>query len=68
MTLLESDDGAFTRSLEERSLEDLPDGDVLVRVHYSSLNYKDGMSASGHRGVTRRYPHTPGFPFVSPIT
>jgi putative YhdH/YhfP family quinone oxidoreductase len=32
----------------------------LVRVHYSSLNYKDGLSATGHRGVTKRYPHTPG--------
>jgi putative YhdH/YhfP family quinone oxidoreductase len=32
----------------------------LVRVHYSSLNYKDGLSATGHRGVTKHYPHTPG--------
>lgn len=35
-------------------------GDVLVRVHYSSLNYKDALSATGHPGVTRRYPHVPG--------
>ena len=41
-------------------MDDLPDGDLLVRVHYSSLNYKDALSATGHRGVTRRYPHTPG--------
>jgi putative YhdH/YhfP family quinone oxidoreductase len=38
----------------------LPAGEVLVRVHYSSLNYKDGLSATGHRGVTKHYPHTPG--------
>lgn len=50
----------FERRIEERSVDDLPAGDVLVRVHYSSLNYKDALSATGNRGVTRRYPHTPG--------
>jgi putative YhdH/YhfP family quinone oxidoreductase len=39
---------------------ELPVGEVLVRVGWSSLNYKDALSASGNRGVTRRYPHTPG--------
>ena len=38
----------------------LPDHDVTVRVAYSSLNYKDGLSAAGNRGVTKGYPHTPG--------
>lgn len=33
---------------------------VTIRVHYSSLNYKDALSASGNRGVTRSYPHIPG--------
>ncbi|MBN1661223.1 MAG: YhdH/YhfP family quinone oxidoreductase [Anaerolineae bacterium] len=53
-------EGEFVGRVEERAVEDLPGGDVLVRVHYSSLNYKDALSATGHRGVTRRYPHTPG--------
>jgi putative YhdH/YhfP family quinone oxidoreductase len=53
-------DSQFVRRIEERSLADLPEGDVLIRVHYSSLNYKDALSATGHRGVTRTYPHTPG--------
>lgn len=39
---------------------DLPEGDVLVRVQYSSLNFKDALSASGNKGVTRNFPHTPG--------
>src|SRR5690606_11043885 len=56
----EQPDGSFTRSIVRRSTDDLPAGDVLVRVHYSSLNYKDALSASGNRGVTRKYPHTPG--------
>ncbi len=53
-------DGAFRRSIVQRNVDDLPPGDLLIRVHYSSLNYKDALSASGNRGVTRKYPHTPG--------
>ena len=54
-----SGDG-FSRSIVERQIDDLPAGDVLIDVHYSSLNYKDGLSATGNPGVTRNYPHTPG--------
>ncbi len=50
----------YIRRVERRCIDELPAGDVLIRVHYSSLNYKDALSATGHRGVTRRYPHTPG--------
>ena len=38
----------------------LPPGEVLIRVAYSSLNYKDALSATGNPGVTRKYPHIPG--------
>lgn len=54
------DDTGFKRQVCDRSLSDLPGHDTLVRVHYSSLNYKDALSASGNKGVTKRYPHTPG--------
>ena len=47
-------------SIVEKSIDDLPEGDILVKVNYSSLNYKDALSASGAPGVTRNYPHTPG--------
>lgn len=50
----------FSISLKSFSLNDLPDSDVLIKVHYSSLNYKDALSASGNRGITKNYPHTPG--------
>lgn len=56
----EQSDGAFRRSIVTRATDDLPPGDVLVRVLYSSLNYKDALSATGNKGVTRKYPHTPG--------
>jgi len=50
----------FVRRIETRSIDDLPDGDLLVKVKYSALNYKDALSATGYKGVTRHYPHTPG--------
>ncbi len=56
----EGEGKTFTRSIETRNIEDLPAGDVIIKVLYSSVNYKDALSASGNRGVTRNFPHTPG--------
>ena len=56
----ETDENVFVRNIKSRSLTDLPDGGVLVKVHYSSLNYKDALSATGNKGVTKNFPHTPG--------
>ena len=50
----------FVRQITQKSLDELPEGGVLIRVHYSSLNYKDALSATGDKGVTKKYPHTPG--------
>jgi len=60
MVVRENGPKTFTRTIEERSIDDLPPGDVLIRVNYSSLNYKDALSATGNKGVTRNFPHTPG--------
>jgi len=60
MVVTEEADGTFSRSIKEQSIGVLGDGEVLVKVCYSSLNYKDALSATGNRGVTRKYPHTPG--------
>ena len=54
------EDNTYLRRMEQRRIADLPDGDVLIQVNYSSLNYKDALSAIGNRGVTRNFPHTPG--------
>jgi putative YhdH/YhfP family quinone oxidoreductase len=56
----ESGDGKFKRDIVIREIRDLPENDTLIRVHFSGLNYKDALSASGNRGVTRNYPHQPG--------
>ena len=56
----ETNDGEFKKSIQERKVSDLPENDLLIEVHYSSLNYKDAMSATGNKRITRNYPHTPG--------
>ena len=53
-------EGKFSLKIVEKNIADLPEGDLLIKVDFSSLNYKDAMSASGLPGVTRNYPHTPG--------
>ncbi|MDF1762417.1 MAG: YhdH/YhfP family quinone oxidoreductase [Oleibacter sp.] len=55
----EQDDGMQANWIE-RSLDELPAGDVVIDVEFSSLNYKDALSASGNHGVTKSFPHTPG--------
>lgn len=57
---VEKNESGFVRSVVEREVEDLPEGEVLIEVQYSSLNYKDALSATGNPGVTRVFPHTPG--------
>jgi len=56
----ETEPGKFNGTVGEGNLDDLSGGDTLIRVHYSSLNYKDALSATGNKGVTKKYPHTPG--------
>ena len=57
----------YSLSIVEKNTEDLPKGDLLIKVRFSSLNYKDAMSATGIPGVTREYPHTPGIDAVGEI-
>lgn len=60
MIVEEEAEKKFTRRIGQRELSDLPEGDLLIKVQYSSLNYKDALSATGNPGVTRKFPHTPG--------
>ena len=58
--LLEKDNDEFKASLKTLSLDDLPDGDVLVSVAYSTLNYKDGLAVTNKGKVVRGFPMVPG--------
>ena len=50
----------ITGCLQSVPSDDLPSGDVTIRVVYSSINYKDALAATGHPGVVRNFPHIPG--------
>ena len=65
---VEENNGAYTNSIKTVNQRPLNQEEVLVKVHYSSLNYKDALSASGNKGVTRNYPHTPGIDAVGIVT
>lgn len=58
--VVSENEGKFIQSIKILDTNDLVKGEVLIRVHYSSLNYKDALSATGNKGVTKNYPHTPG--------
>lgn len=69
------EDGTTRLAVEKKTVSSLYMPDpyrslpaVTIRVHYSSLNYKDALSASGNRGVTRSYPHTPGIDAAGIVT
>lgn len=57
---VEKSDGQVTHSVSQRPVAELPPGDVLIQVEYSSLNYKDALAARAHPGVVRKLPHIPG--------
>ena len=56
----EDENGSISRGIEEKDISELPIGEILIKVMYAGLNYKDALSASGHKGITREFPHTPG--------
>jgi len=58
--IVETLEGKFERKIVERNTNDLPAGEVLIKVAYAGLNFKDGLSSSGHKGITKEFPHTPG--------
>ncbi|UMB59500.1 YhdH/YhfP family quinone oxidoreductase [Lutibacter sp. A80] len=64
---IEEENEKFTSAIKEMSFETLEKEELLIKVHYSSLNYKDALSANGNKGVTRNYPHTPGIDAVGTV-
>jgi acrylyl-CoA reductase (NADPH) len=58
--VLTEKDGKVTASIEDLPDEKLPQEDVLVRVHHSTLNYKDGLVLNGLGRLVKTYPHVPG--------
>ena len=67
LRVYEGPEGTFNRRIDDRLIDELPPGELLIQVQYSSLNFKDALSAAGNKGVTRQYPHTPGIDVVGTI-
>src|SRR5262245_46692053 len=68
LVVTETPDKRFSRKVAQKSFAELPAGELLIEVQYSSLNYKDALSATGNKGVTRNYPHTPGIDAAGVVT
>ncbi len=64
---VEEKGGNYITSVKDVLFSTLSENEILVKVHYSSLNYKDALSASGNKGVTKTYPHTPGIDAVGVV-
>ncbi|WP_289079278.1 MDR family oxidoreductase [uncultured Thalassospira sp.] len=65
--VLDQQDKSLSASFKNLTTEDLPEGDVLVRVKWSTLNYKDGMILNGLGRLVRSYPHVPGVDFSGEV-
>ncbi|BCB04199.1 NADPH:quinone oxidoreductase family protein [Bacillus sp. KH172YL63] len=50
----------FSVEVQRLSMDDLPEGDVLIEVHYSSVNYKDGLASIPNGNIVKSYPFVPG--------
>ena len=62
-----NDEGKTSAAVQHISLDDLPDGDVVVAVDYSTVNYKDGLCIGPGGGLVRNYPHVPGIDFAGTV-
>lgn len=65
--VLRQTDGQSTSGFEQLGKDSLPAGELLIRVEYSSLNYKDGLAVTGKPGVVRSYPMVPGIDLAGTV-
>ncbi len=65
--LIEKDDAGYRATLTDVDDARLPDGDVTVRVAYSTLNYKDALAITGKGPVVRKFPMVPGIDLAGTV-
>jgi acrylyl-CoA reductase (NADPH) len=65
--VLDQQDGKTQSSVRSLTQEDLPQGDVLVQVDYSSINYKDAMAVTGTGKIIRQFPMVPGIDLAGTV-
>ena len=66
--LINKDDAGYRASVQQIDESQLPEGDVTVRVDWSTLNYKDGLAITGKGPVVRKFPMVPGIDFAGTVT
>ncbi|MEX2521079.1 MAG: MDR family oxidoreductase [Paracoccaceae bacterium] len=62
-----AEDGAISQTLKQVEIAALPEGEVVIDVEYSTLNYKDGLCLTGKGGLVRNYPHVPGIDYAGTV-
>lgn len=65
--IVRENEGVFNASVEQIPTAEIHQSEVLIKVSYSSVNYKDALSAAGNKGVTRKFPHIPGIDAVGEV-
>ena len=65
--IINKDGENFTREVKEIDQSFLKHGNVLVKIDYSSLNYKDGMILKNGGSLVKEYPHIPGIDFSGTV-
>ena len=65
--LVEEIDSSYSGSVKELEMSNIEPGNVIIKVHYSSLNYKDALAATGVKGVASSYPFVPGIDVAGEI-
>jgi len=63
----DEESGKTSAAVEQISIDQLPEGNVVVNVEYSTVNYKDGLCIGPGGGLVREYPHVPGIDFAGII-
>ena len=65
--LINQDDAGYRAAVQQIDEAQLPEGDVTVRVDWSTLNYKDGLAITGKGPVVRKFPMVPGIDFAGTV-
>ena len=65
--LINKDDSGYSAQMSQIEEQQLPEGDVLIKVDYSTLNYKDSLAITGASPVVRNFPMVPGIDFAGTV-
>ena len=67
LVLNKKDDNKAAGKVEEMNISDLPEGDVLIKIHYSTLNYKDSLALTSSSPILKNFPMVPGIDFSGEV-